>query len=309
MPRRAVAHLSSAPDQPVVLDGGLATRLEARGHDLSGDLWSAQLLLDRPDEIEAAHVDFFEARAQVATSASYQLSREGLAALGREDDFEALLRRSVERARAAAEPYAGLVAASIGPYGAMLADGQEYTGAYQLDPATEVDWLRKWHRPRLEILADAGADLLAIETIPCLAEVEALLAEAERVGVPCWLALTADGPHTRRGEPIAEAFSAAGDVAQVLAVGVNCCPPDAVTDLVRSAARLSGKPAIAYPNSGETWLGDARAWSGASHASVERLARLSGEWVSAGARWIGGCCRVGPSEIAEIAELAASLGS
>ena len=163
---------------PVLLDGGLATELEAAGHDLSGTLWSGRLLLESPEAVTAAHARFFAAGARVATTASYQLSYDGLAAVGVERDAaDGLLRRSVEVAASArasaADPEGCWVAASVGPYGAALADGSEYRGDYGLT----VDQLRAWHRPRLAVLATAGADVLAMETIPCLAEVEALLAE------------------------------------------------------------------------------------------------------------------------------------
>ena len=163
---------SALRERVVLLDGGFATRLEARGHDLSDTLWSARLLLDDPDEIRATHADFFAAGAEVAITASYQVSETGFRAAGRSaGDAHEALRRSVRLAREAAGEFAGerWVAASVGPYGASLADGSEYRGDYGLS----VDELRAWHRPRLAVLAEAGADLLACETIPCLAEVEA----------------------------------------------------------------------------------------------------------------------------------------
>src|SRR5664279_6255231 len=152
-------------ERVVVLDGGLATELERRGNDLSSALWSARLLRDQPDEIVAAHRAFADSGAEVATTASYQASFDGLG-----EDAEVLMRRSVDLARRGSD---GWVAASVGPYGATLADGSEYRGDYGLTVAQ----LRRWHRPRLAVLADAGADVLAVETIPCLAEVAALLAE------------------------------------------------------------------------------------------------------------------------------------
>ena len=185
---------------PVVLDGGLATLLEAHGHDLTSSLWSARLLLDDPDAITAAHREYYEAGAQVAITSSYQASFDGFAALGLDRAQAAeLLRRSVALARAAAETAAGAdqrwVAASVGPYGAALADGSEYRGDYGLSVAE----LRAWHRPRLEVLAGAGADVLAIETIPCLTEVQALLEELRGTGMPAWLSLTCAGGRTRAG--------------------------------------------------------------------------------------------------------------
>jgi homocysteine S-methyltransferase len=276
----------------VVLDGGLATRLEERGHDLSDDLWSARLLLDDPDEIRAAHDDYARAGAEVATTASYQVSYDGLRARGVDPaGTDALLRRSVELAREAGGG-ALWVAASVGPYGAALADGQEYTGDYDLD----VAGLRRWHRRRLHVLAAAEPDVLAIETIPCLSEVEALLAEVSGLGVPCWLSLTADGERTRRGEPLAEAFAMAADVPEVIAAGVNCCTA-ASADADVPLASGAGLPAVAYPNSGEEWDGVRRAWVGQPTFTPERVSA----WVSAGARLVGGCCRVGTDEIRAIA--------
>ncbi len=288
----------------VVLDGGLATRLEARGHDLSSALWSARLLADNPDEIAAAHRDFYAAGASVATTASYQASFEGLAAIGVDRHRAAdLMRRSIEvadRARASfddAQPR--WVAASVGPYGAALADGSEYRGDYGLT----VDELRRWHRPRLQVLGESGADVLAVETIPCAAEAEAVLAELAGSGQAAWLSLTCAGGRTRAGEPVEEVFAMAADVPEVIAVGVNCCAAGEVADLLAAAGRASGKPGVAYPNSGETWDADARSWSGTASFDGDQVSI----WIAAGARLVGGCCRVGPDAIAAItAEVEAS---
>lgn len=321
-----------AGGQAILLDGGLATQLEARGHDLSDTLWSARLLLEDPDEVRAAHADFFAAGAQVATTASYQVSASGFVAAGRSrDNAELALRRSVQLAREAASAAAtdgAWVAASVGPYGAALANGSEYRGDYGLS----VTELRAWHRPRLEILADAGADVLALETIPCLAEVEALLAEVDRLGVAAWLSLTVaapalvpaavrssgaadsravDGsldveattsdlealslPTTRFGEPIAQAYAMAADVPGVVAVGANCFDPALVAG-VAHAARPFGRAVIAYPNSGELWDADARTWTGEPTIGAESAAT----WRREGVQLIGGCCRVGPDLIASM---------
>jgi homocysteine S-methyltransferase len=291
---------------PILLDGGLATELEAAGHDLSGALWSGRLLLDQPEAVRDAHARFFAAGARVATTASYQLSFDGLSEIGMSwRAAESLLRRSVtvasEARSAAADPTRCWVAASIGPYGAALADGSEYRGDYGLAVAE----LRKWHRPRLAVLAEAGADVLAVETIPCLAEVEALLAEIDGIKMPCWLSLScASSSTTRAGEPVAEAFAMAREVAEVIAVGVNCLSPLDARALVPTAAALSGKPAVVYPNSGEEWDAETRTWRGSGRS-------LAGDvvgWVADGARLVGGCCRVLPAEIAAMnAELSASV--
>lgn len=282
------------PSESVLIsDGGLATELEARGHDLSDPLWSAKLLTDAPREIVAVHAAYFRAGATIATTASYQASFEGFAAHGIDRNTAAgLLRRSVGLAKAArdeADADGLIVAASIGPYGAALADGSEYRGRYGLSVAA----LRRWHRPRLEILATAGADVLACETVPDVDEAEALVDLVGSVGVPAWLSYTIDGTTTRAGQPLAEAFAVAAGVPEIVAVGINCCAPDDVLPAIDIALAV-GKPVIVYPNSGERW--DGRAWAGPRTYSAQLAAR----WVAAGARVVGGCCRVGPAEIAEV---------
>jgi homocysteine S-methyltransferase len=287
----------AAPHDTVLLtDGGLATELEARGHDLSDDLWSARLLVDAPEEIVAVHCAFFRAGASIATTASYQASFDGFAERGiSQDEAARLLRRSVELAKAARDEVGGerWVAASVGPYGAALANGEEYVGRYGLSVAQLADW----HRPRLEVLADAGADVLAVETVPDVEEAEALVGLINELGVPAWLSYTIAGTTTRAGQPLADAFAVAAGVPEIIAVGVNCCAPDDVLAAVEIAREVTGKPVIAYPNSGEAWDGVRRRWIGSSGWSAE----LAPRWVAAGARIIGGCCRVRPDDIAEIA--------
>ena len=277
-------------ERVVVLDGGLATRLEARGHDLSDRLWSARMLMDEPAEVRATHEDFFAAGAEVAISASYQVSESGFEAAGRTaSEARSALRRSVRLAREAAEAFGGprWVAASVGPYGATLADGSEYRGDYGLS----VEALRAWHRPRLEILAEAGADLLACETIPSLAETEALAAELAVLGVPAWISLTTVGDRTRLGEPASEAYAIAAEVPGVVALGANCCDPHESAAVV--AAVGGRRPVLFYPNSGEVWDAERRRWTGTPAVSGGR-ART---WVAAGVSGVGGCCRVTPEQI------------
>ena len=284
------------PGEFLLLDGGLATELEARGHDLSDPLWSARLLADAPQEIVAVHAAFFRAGAKIATTASYQASFEGFAAHGiDEDEAIRLLRRSVALAQTARdEAGAGerYVAASVGPYGAALADGSEYRGRYGLS----VTALTRWHRPRLEVLAAAGADVLALETVPDVDEAEALVNLVRSVGVPAWLSYTIGGTRTRAGQPLADAFAVAAGVPEIVALGVNCCAPGDVPPAIEIASAI-GKPVIVYPNSGERWDSRLRAWAGRSRFTSQ----LAREWVAAGARIVGGCCRVRPADIADVA--------
>ncbi|MBN6041885.1 homocysteine S-methyltransferase [Amycolatopsis sp. 195334CR] len=285
--------------RPVVLDGGLSNQLADAGHDLGGSLWSARLLLDEPEAIVAAHEAYFRAGARIATTASYQVSFEGFAAagIGAAKTAEAL-RRSVELAReAAARVGEGLrVAASVGPYGAITADGAEYRGRYGLTAAE----LTAFHRKRLDVLVAAEPDFLAVETIPGVDEAVVLAELVGEYDVPAWLSYTVDGARTRAGQPLADAFAVAAGVDRIFATGVNCSSPDDTGTAIGLAARVSGKPVVVYPNSGQEWDADARTWRGAPAFGPV------GDWVDQGARLIGGCCQVGP---AQIRVLATTIGS
>ncbi|MXG29833.1 homocysteine S-methyltransferase [Streptomyces sp. YIM 132580] len=288
---------------PVLLDGGLSNQLEAQGCDLSDALWSARLLADAPEQIEAAHLAYLRAGAQVLITAGYQATFEGFARHGiGPERIGALLARSVELARRAAgaarraSPGREVwVAASVGPYGAMLADGSEYRGRYGLT----VRELERFHRPRVAALAEAGPDVLALETVPDVDEAEAVVRVAEEAGLPVWLSYSVAGGRTRAGQPLEEAFAVAAGRQTVVAVGVNCCDPAEAEEAVRVAVEVTGKPAVVYPNSGEGWDAEARRWTGASTFDPGRVRA----WTGAGARLVGGCCRVGPERIKELAGL------
>jgi len=303
----------------LVLDGALGSELARRGADLNDPLWSARLLRDQPELIRAVHLDYYRAGADVATTASYQASFEGFARA--EIDHAAtvrLLRLSVELAQQARDAYWAelseaeraerprpLVAASIGPYGAMLADGSEYRGDYGL---TE-DELMAFHRPRLQVLAEAGADLLACETIPCIAEARALARLlAERPGIWAWLSFSCrDGAHDSQGEPWAECVTAVAGFAEVAAIGINCTAPQHVAQLVETARTLTAKPIVVYPNKGEHYDASTKQWQGADglHGTFADQAM---RWAAAGAGLIGGCCRTTPEDIVALARRWATVG-
>lgn len=285
----------------LVLDGGLATQLEAQGNDLSDRLWSARLLVEAPDQIVDAHLAFYRAGAQVATTASYQATFEGFAVRGLDHDAAAdLLRRSVELAERArsialeegvAEPL--FVAASIGPYGAMLADGSEYRGGYGRTAAELADF----HRERFRVLAGTGADVLAVETIPEIEEARAVaVLLGELPGTAAWVSFScADGGHLRGGAPIEEAVEAIRDAPGVVATGINCTAPEHVEELIARIRSVSSLPIAVYPNSGEGWDAVARRWTGTGAGRVDGEAAV--RWRSAGATLVGGCCRVSPSQV------------
>jgi homocysteine S-methyltransferase len=297
-----------------IVDGGLATELEARGCDISGSLWSARVLRERPQEIERLHYDYYAAGASVAITASYQASYEGFAAIGIDaDETTRLLQRSVELAREARarfireNPLDGrelLVAASVGPHGAISHDGAEYRGDYGLS----VDALADFHARRFGVLASAGADFLACETIPVLDEARAyakLL--AARPGTRAWLSFTSpDGERTSHGEPLVDCARLADEVEGVMAVGVNCVRPEIVGKAIRALKAGTGKPIVVYPNSGERWDAGDESWHGAP--GKHSLAALATGWIAAGAGLVGGCCRVGPRQIAGLAGVMTRAG-
>jgi homocysteine S-methyltransferase len=294
-------------NEALVLDGGLATELEARGCDISGSLWSARVLRSNPEAIERLHYDYYAAGARVAITASYQASYEGFAAVGiGEEETTRLLRLSVELAQSARARYRRdhpddrrelLVAASVGPYGATTHDGAEYRGDYGLS----VEQLVAFHRRRFGVLASSGADLLACETIPVLDEARAY----ERLlgthpDARAWLSFTSpDGIHSSHGELLADCARLADAVQNVIAVGVNCVKPEVVGAAIRSLKSGTDKPIVVYPNSGERWSAGDESWHG--RPADLSLGTLAPQWIADGARLVGGCCRTGPADIAALA--------
>jgi homocysteine S-methyltransferase len=286
-------------DTPVVLDGGLSTALEQQGADLDGALWTARLLAEEPERIAAAHRAFFAAGARVATTASYQASVEGFAAAGYEPGARRLVQRSVTIAREVADEYPGaLVAASVGPYGAFLADGSEYTGRYDVSPAR----LRDFHLPRLELLADAGPDLLAVETIPDTDEAEVLVELLDEIGLPAWFSYSVRGSRTNAGQPLVAAYGVLTGCRSLVAAGVNCSDQADILGAVRCAVAVTALPAVAYPNRGGSWDADSKTWAYGDPVDLD----LVPAWLEAGVLLVGGCCGNGP---ADISRLSARVGA
>ncbi len=292
----------------VILDGALATELESRGADLSGALWSARLLLEDPDAIRKLHLDYFTAGADIAISATYQASFQGFARRGLSRAQSAsLMQLSVRLAQEARDQFMQtlpqtrrqadrirpLVAASVGCYGAYLADGSEYRGDYDISSTA----LRDWHRPRLETLLEAEPDLLACETIPCLQEAEVLVdLLTEYRDTPAWLSFSCrDQRSVSSGERFAICVELAAASPTVIAAGLNCTAPRFAEPLLRSARQITGKPLVCYPNSGERWHSPSRQWIAGTEQ--DRLTPYAPAWKAAGARLIGGCCRTTPSDI------------
>ncbi|MET9569572.1 homocysteine S-methyltransferase [Streptomyces virginiae] len=296
MPRATGPLAEALAHRTVVLDGGLSNQLTAQGCDLTGGLWTARVLDERPVQIEAAHTAYARAGAEVLITASYQVGYEAFAARGHDRDATtALLHRSVALAARAAEAadHDVWVAASVGPYGAVLADGSEYRGRYGLS----VRELAAFHRPRIEALLAAGPDVLAVETLPDPDEAEAVLTVLAETGAPAWLSYTVAGGRTRSGHPLPEAFALAAGAPQVIALGVNCCDPAEVLPALRAAAAATAKPLLAYPNDGSVWEAATGTW----RAPATMPPWPTTAWRRTGARLVGGCCRIGPDHIADLA--------
>lgn len=299
-----------------VLDGGLATELEKRGHDISGKLWSAQVLLEDPGAIEQLHYDYLKAGADIIITSSYQLTFQGMKEAGySHEQAEDALWKSVEVAVKARDRYLAeldedlpedrqpLIAASIGPYGAYLADGSEYRGEYGMPHAD----LSEFHRERFELLVRSEADLLAVETIPDLVEVEALKPLIlEHGGTPVYLTTTAmDEVHMPSADFVASAVHEIASLSNVVATGVNCAGPSLISPLISQVKEQTAGLIVVYPNSGEGWDAEHRCWIGENDA--DHFAEHAREWIKAGANIIGGCCRTGPEHIAQLRTLVDSL--
>lgn len=282
----------------VVLDGGLSTALEQGGADLGGALWTARLLANEPTRIADAHRAYFRAGAQVATTASYQASVEGFVGAGL-DPAEArrLITGSVIMAREVRDELEDarglLVAASVGPYGAFLADGSEYCGRYGVPRQR----LRDFHRQRLELLAAGAPDLLAVETIPDVDEAEVLVELLDELHIPAWFSYSVRGDRTNAGQPLADAYAALAGSRTIVAAGVNCSEQHDVLGAISTMTGEIGLPAVAYPNRGGSWDAQAKRWA---YGDAIDLALVE-QWVAAGARYVGGCCGTGPADIAALA--------
>lgn len=278
----------------------MATELEAAGCDLDDPLWSARVLLERPELIVDVHAAYLEAGADILTTASYQATFDGLARRGLDDRAAADLMHSATRLAREAVESAGrddvLVAASIGSYGAFLADGSEYTGDY----GRSIEELMDFHRRRLGVL-EQGADVLAFETVPSIVEAEAigrLLGEKE--GPTAWLAFScSDAERMCDGTPVGRAVELLRDTARVEAIGINCTAPRHIEGLLRELAAWP-RARVVYPNSGEGYEPQAHGWSGSGTAAPE-FVQLAQRWLDAGADLIGGCCRTTPTHIRALA--------
>jgi homocysteine S-methyltransferase len=293
----------------LVIDGALATELERRGCDLKDELWSAKILLEQPEIIRQVHLDYFKAGADCAITASYQATIQGFVKHGlNEKEAIALIQKSVKLAMKARDEFWSdpsnhigrpkpFVAASVGPYGAFLADGSEYRGNYGLSEKELMDF----HRSHMKALIGAGAEILACETIPCLIEAQAIAKLLKEFpNITAWVSFTArDEKHISEGQVFADCVKQLEDSAQFAAIGINCTSPKYISPLIHEAKKKTNKPILVYPNSGETYDATKNDWNG--DPVLDSFGEQAIEWYDAGARMIGGCCRTTPEDIRVIA--------
>ncbi|GAA0156849.1 hypothetical protein LIER_14240 [Lithospermum erythrorhizon] len=312
-----------------VLDGGLATELERHGADLNDPLWSAKCLMTSPHLIRRVHQDYLDAGANIIISSSYQATLQGFEANGlSREEAEALLKRSVEIAieardifndRAskgswdfvddvsAASQRPVLVAASVGSYGAYLSDGSEYSGIYPDN--VSIDTLKDFHRRRVQVLAESGADIIAFETTPNMMEAKAYveLLEDENIKIPAWLSFSCkDGINVVSGDLITDCAKVADSCRKVIGVGINCTSPRYIHDLIQSIQKVTDKPILVYPNSGETYVPETKEWVKSNGVQDEDFVAYIGKWYEAGASLVGGCCRTTPNTIRAISRALSS---
>ncbi len=298
----------------VVLDGALATELEARGADLNHALWSAKLLNENPALIKEVHMDYLHAGANIITTATYQASFLGFENQGHtKEEAIQLMQLSLKIAEEAREAYLQsnkerqllkpLIAASIGPYGAAKADGSEYTGYV----GVTIEELIEFHSARLALLVQSGADLIAFETIPCIDEAIAIKTLLESYsGVQAWVSFSCkNDTQLSSGESFKEAVSILNKADGIIAVGVNCTAPQYISSLVQIAKQNTNQFIIVYPNKGEQYNAVLKQWESNQNCNVDFLnqAKL---WIASGAKIIGGCCRTSPLNIKQLSQLSVS---
>lgn len=293
---------------PLVIDGGLSNQLESQGNNLDDPLWTAVLLADHPEQIREAHLAYLRSGAECLITSSYQATLQGFQTRFQDTDTaEKLLLKTVGLAREAIAEFTAdsrmdfspRVAASIGPYGAFLADGSEYTGKYGVSDQTLVDF----HRPRLEILDQSDADFFAVETLPDFSEAKVIAQLLQNTNKTAWVSFTCkDGAHLRDGTLIEESLRLFSGHPGVFALGINCTAPRHISELIRRVRETAPeKRLVVYPNSGEIYHAKSRTWSDA--ADLDHLERMVEEWLDAGADMIGGCCRLGPDAVRAIARV------
>lgn len=296
----------------IVVDGAMATELEKLGVKTDSDLWSARALVENPEAITAVHKSYFQNGADIAITNTYQANVAKFMELGfSEKESENLIIQAVELAKKARDDYYGslseterksraphpLIAGSVGPYGAYLADGSEYRGDYYL---TKAEY-QEFHFPRMQLLDQAGVDLFAFETQPNFDEANALvdLLIDKFPEQHAWLTFSVKDDDTLcDGTSLPEAVKYFNGADQISAIGVNCTTLENIHEIIRNVHQVTDKPIIVYPNNGDIYNPTTKTWQ--TNPQADTFTDLVPSWLEAGASLIGGCCRTTPADIKEI---------
>jgi homocysteine S-methyltransferase len=292
---------------PLIIDGGLSNVLEDFGCDLNNELWVANILTTNPEAIIKTHLAYLEAGAQIISTSSYQATIPGFMKLGfTESESEMLIIKSVELASTALQRFieekknskTPLIAGSIGPFGAFLADGSEYSGNYNI---TDKE-LKVFHERRIRLLDESGCDILALETIPSFQELKIISEILKTTNKQAWVSFSCkDENHINDGTTIKKCAIFLKSHPNVFAIGVNCTLPKYISGLIINLKQVLGdKKIIIYPNSGESYNAKSKTWFGIS--DPELFSEMADEWLDLGADIIGGCCRIGTLHIKHLKE-------
>jgi len=292
-----------------VIDGSMGTALEDKGANLNNALWTAAILCNQPELVKEVHLDYFRAGADCGITCSYQATIPGLMKQGMsEDAAEELIVKSVEIFREARDEWWNnkekdnrsypLCLAGIGPYGAYLADGSEYRGNYGISDET----LRDFHKRRMELLWNAGADILLLETQPSLHEVLIEAELAENMNADYWISFSCrDGVHINEGDKIEDAVRMIShDHPHLRMVGVNCTKPEYIVSLIHEIQKGTDLPIAVYPNSGKQYDPTTKTW----HGVPDQLSfgEYALRYYEAGTTAVGGCCTTIAEDICDVKE-------
>ncbi len=292
----------------IIIDGALGTQIQRNGHNVNDSLWSAKFLDENPKVIKDVHIQYLNAGADIIITSSYQASFEGFLKKGfTQEKAVELLKLSINIAIEARDDFwekcdqqnriKPLVAASIGPYGAYLADGSEYSGDYKI---SDIE-LKDFHKKRLEVLIQTKPDIYAFETIPSKNEAKILCDLIEDFNIKnSWISFSAKNENfTNAHDEIVEAIKYLNNCHSLGAVGINCTAPQYIPQLIENIKSSTNKPIVIYPNGGSKYNPITKNWEKGEISPIE-YSKMAHLWFEKGATIIGGCCETGPEEIKQI---------
>ncbi|MFN8523225.1 MAG: homocysteine S-methyltransferase family protein [Chloroflexota bacterium] len=284
----------------VILDGAIGTEILRR--DVT---WADHQVIDRPTVIRAIHEDYVRAGADVISTNTFQLTRRALYNHFRDDAHREYIgaRDLPDRAEKLLHAAARLAVESRD----AVADGRPVAVAGAI---TTLEWCfrpdlspsptqaRAEYRETIQTLADAGCDLVLVETVNSVSEAASAAQAARDVGLPCWMAFVPDEDGKLfSGETMADAAAAMAPLG-VAAVLLNCAPPDDCRAGLEKLADAGYPAAGIYPHIGRF---DPPEWLFTDEYPPDRYLAEARGWHRTGARVIGGCCGTTPDHIARLA--------